>query len=119
LGETRKRLNNYINGTLLLTFSKYIYPQPGQLDNTFGHDGIVTTALKVNGTSQINSIVLQSDGKLVAAGVSNNGINADFTLARYTQDGSLDNSFGTNGIVITQIGDTNDCIESVVIQTDE
>ena len=105
--------------TLLLTFSKYIYPQAGQLDNTFGHDGIVTTALKVNGTSQINSIVLQSDGKLVAAGVSNNGINADFTLARYTQDGSLDNSFGTNGIVITQIGDTNDCIESVVIQTDE
>jgi uncharacterized delta-60 repeat protein len=103
---------------LLLAFSKNSYPQAGQLDNTFGQGGIVTTALNVNGKSQINSIAMQSDGKLIAAGVSNNGTNADFTIARYNPDGSLDNSFGINGIVITQIGDTNECIQSVKIQTD-
>lgn len=114
----KKLIIFFITFALLMIFSKRTYPQAGQLDSTFGQGGIVTTALSVNGTSQVNSIVLQSDGKLVAAGVSNNGINADFTLARYNQNGSLDNSFGINGIVITQIGDTNDCIESVVIQPD-
>ena len=103
---------------LLVAFLKNSYPQAGQLDNTFGQGGIVTTALNVSGKSQINSIALQSDGKLIAAGVSNNGTSADFTIARYNPDGSLDNSFGINGIVITQIGDTNECIESVVIQPD-
>ena len=40
------------------------------------------------------------------AGYSGSSTNHDFTLARYNPDGSLDPSFGVNGIVISEFGRT-------------
>jgi uncharacterized delta-60 repeat protein len=54
------------------------------------------------GIAGVRSLIIQNDLKIVAVGFSDNGINSRyFTLARYNTNGSLDNSFGTNGIVIT------------------
>ena len=39
--------------------------------------------------------------------LTNNGTDDDFALVRYYVDGSVDNTFGTNGIVITPISDTD------------
>ena len=59
------------------------------------------------------SVASQNDGKLVAAGFTNNGTDDDFALVRYYVDGSVDNTFGTNGIVITPISDTDNRARSL------
>ena len=89
---------------------------PISLDTSFGTGGIVTTPIEIN--AEANSVVMQSDGKIVVAGYSNNGFNDDFAVARYDEDGSLDEFFGTGGVVKTNICDgcTNSIATSVVIQ---
>ena len=58
------------------------YNSNGCLDTSFDTDGKVTTDFGSNG-DQAYAVALQSDGKIVVAGVANNGINFDFALARY------------------------------------
>ena len=55
-------------------------------------------------TERAYSVAIQSDGKIVAAGHSDNGSNDDFALVRYNTDGSLDTSFDSDGKVTTAIG---------------
>ncbi|HSK72137.1 MAG TPA: FG-GAP-like repeat-containing protein, partial [Pyrinomonadaceae bacterium] len=92
------------------------YNRDGSLDTTFGTGGIVTTL--IGSTSTARAIALQADGKIVVAGVSSNGTNADFALARYNRDGSLDTTFGTDGKITPPIGDGSEAANAVVIQTD-
>ena len=54
------------------------------------------------------SVAIQSDGKIVVAGYSNNGSNDDFALVRYNTDGTLDTSFHSDGKVTTAIGSSAD-----------
>jgi uncharacterized delta-60 repeat protein len=75
---------------------------PGDRDPSFGKDGRVVTAVGDSPYSTANAVAVQSDGKIVAAGVADQGI--DFAVARYLSDGSLDPTFGTGGIVTTSIG---------------
>src|SRR5215475_2873917 len=61
----------------------------GSLDTTFGRNGVTTTSGVSGGF--VNSILLQSDGKiLVFAG--------NAAVLRYTASGALDPTFGSNGI---------------------
>ena len=54
----------------------------GDSDTSFGTGGKVTTAIG-SGNDFANSVAIQSDGKIVAAGSSRIGSNNDFTLMRY------------------------------------
>ena len=93
------------------------YNTDGSLDSNFDSDGKVTT--EVGSTNDYAlSVAIQSDGKIVAAGYSNNGSNDDFALVRYNTDGSLDASFDGDGKVITAIGGGADYALSVAIQSD-
>lgn len=89
----------------LTRFALARYNPDGSLDHSFGSGGLVTTGIGPLGIATANALVLQSDGKIVAAGSNayDPGGGA-FALARYNPDGSLDNSFGSGGIVITDIG---------------
>jgi uncharacterized delta-60 repeat protein len=70
------------------------YTQPGTLDRNFGDTGI---ALNKTLEGTINIIGLQSDAKIIAAG--GGSINGSlFLLARYNVDGTIDSSFGSNGV---------------------
>jgi uncharacterized delta-60 repeat protein len=60
----------------------------GTRDTTFG---VLGTTI-IPGTRHVESAVLQPDGKIVLAGMSN------FTLARLLPNGSLDTTFGSGGI---------------------
>ncbi len=71
------------------------YNADGSLDSTFGTGGKVTTNF-FNGVDAAYSVKLQSDGKIVAAGVSG-GTSTAFGLARYNVNGSLDSTFGSGG----------------------
>jgi uncharacterized delta-60 repeat protein len=54
----------------------------GGMDNEFGIDGIVHSSL-VTGDDSALGVTVQADGKIVAAGVTNNGSNDDFGVARF------------------------------------
>ena len=71
----------------------------GQADATFGTGG---TAL-VGGGAALFSVVVQPDGKLVAAGYSlGSGTAGQLVLARFTTAGQPDATFGTNGVTLVQ-----------------
>lgn len=75
----------------------YGFAQVGSLDPGFGSGGIVTTDFH-NYIDVLRDIAIQSDGKIVAAGLSYTvSTKSDFALARYKTDGSLDKTFGTGG----------------------
>jgi uncharacterized delta-60 repeat protein len=92
------------------------YNANGTLDLTFGTNGIATTDLQLGSDDFAYDIALQADGKIVLAGSSDNGSDKDAALVRYNTDGTLDMSFGTNGVVLTDFdsGDA-DAIRTVKI----
>lgn len=90
----------------------------GSLDTqTFGTDGKVTTNLGST-DDVIRALASESNGKIVAAGYYHNGSNYDFAVARYATNGSLDTSFGSDGIVTTAIGSGHDYAYAVAVQSD-
>ncbi len=97
-------------------FAVVRYNSDGALDTGFDGDGIVTTPIGIN--EEGYSVAIQSDGKIVVAGCSNNGSNYDFAVVRYNSDGSLDNGFDGDGKVTTPIGTGDDYGTSVAIQND-
>ena len=88
----------------------------GNLDTTFGTGGTVITNIG-NNHDVAKSVTIQSDGKIVVAGSSVNGIYSDFAMVRYNTDGSLDTSFGNGGKVTSSIGNGNDFGMSVAIES--
>ncbi|MBK7346136.1 MAG: hypothetical protein IPI98_04300 [Chitinophagaceae bacterium] len=80
------------------------YNTNGSLDNTFDTDGIVTTAFSGSNGDIANALLIQTDGKIILAGSHHNGSTQDFAIARYNSNGSLDNSFDTDGKLATAIG---------------
>ena len=96
---------------------------PGSLDATFGTAGTVTTDIG-SGATRAKAVALQSDGKIVAAGWAI-GSGADFALARYNADGTLDDTFGEvvsgstrSGKAITSFSSGNDQAYAVAVQSD-
>lgn len=98
-------------------FAVVRYNADGSLDNSFDGDGKLTTPIGTS-TDVAKSIALQSDGKIVVAGYSNNGNDFDIALARYNPDGSLDTSFDVDGKLTTGIGTDGDYGQGVAIQSD-
>src|SRR5215470_20040936 len=95
------------------------YNTDGSLDASFGNGGKVTTIFPNAVRSGAHAVVLQPDGKIVAAGWTYSPANASFALARYNSDGSLDAAFGSGGKVATSLGDA-DSVEAfaIAIQAD-
>ena len=88
------------------------YNTNGRLDETFGKGGVQINDFG-SSNNIINSIAIQSDGKIVAGGSSDN----NFTIARYNIDGSLDKTFGINGVKNYYFIKKN-YVNSIVIQPD-
>jgi uncharacterized delta-60 repeat protein len=97
-------------------FALIRYTSTGALDNTFGTGGKVISPIGL-GDDVGRSMAIQSDGKIVVAGYASTGTR-DFALARYTSAGVLDNTFGTDGKVLSPIGLSDDYGFSVAIQSD-
>jgi uncharacterized delta-60 repeat protein len=71
------------------------------------------------GADEADALAIQSDGKLVAAGFTNNGgANDDFALLRYNTDLTLDVSFDGDGIATTAFGGAEDRANAIAIQLD-
>ena len=80
------------------------YTAGGQLDTSFGQNGIVEGSyveVTLYKEKYINSVIIDSSDRIVVGGVLDN----NYALARFTDSGILDTSFGTNGFVTnTSIG---------------
>ena len=99
------------------SFALAKYHSNGALDNSFGTNGKVITNVTSN-DAEATALTMQSDGKIVIGGYIGNGVNDDFGLARYNANGTLDATFGTNGIVETAVGDSDEAIYSLAVQPD-
>lgn len=90
----------------------------GSLDSTFGYWGQVTTDFGASCSGGLYdsdySLVLQPDGKIIAAGDSN----GDFAIARYHSSGSLDVSFDYDGKVSTDFDGQLDRGYAAALQPD-
>lgn len=93
------------------------YRANGRLDTGFGTGGKVTTAFG-GLDDRARAVVVQGDGKLVAAGYALGETSRDFALARYQPNGSLDAGFGTGGKVTTDFTGFVDEANGVAVQTD-
>lgn len=102
----------------ILFVSNQIFAQPGSLDYTFGQGGKVTTNI-----SQLFNfgykLLPQPDGKIIQIGFSApSKYHGNFSVVRYDTNGSLDATFGINGIVETSFGIDEDVAFSGVLQPD-
>lgn len=75
------------------------YEADGSLDSTFSADGVRWTNFGRNAEAA-EAVAIQPNGRIVIAGMAT--YYERFALARYMPDGSLDTSFGVNGLVQTR-----------------
>lgn len=78
---------------LMTLLGSHVIAQSGNVDSTFGTNGLVLTN-QGSWAMLGRDIIKQSNGKIIVCGGGNNMV----ILARYNPDGTLDPSFGTGGI---------------------
>jgi uncharacterized delta-60 repeat protein len=89
----------------------------GTPDASFGAGGQVLIDFD-DSDDTINSLALQTNGDLVAAGSATISGVVEIGLARLLPTGVLDRRFGTNGLVTTSVRDLFDSATSVAIESD-
>jgi uncharacterized delta-60 repeat protein len=91
---------NYYAGNSSLALARLT--PTGALDNTFSGDGKYTLNL-IHKSLACQKILLQPNGKIIAAGqldtIIDPNFHDEFFAARLNIDGTIDNTFGTGGIV--------------------
>jgi len=102
---------------MLLFASSYASAKAGQLDTTFANGGLFVAP---SSKSTENAVALQSDGKIVVAGIGVLGNAFADVLLRLNSDGTLDKNFGTGGVVDVSPGNTVEITGffAVAIQSD-
>jgi uncharacterized delta-60 repeat protein len=89
------------HGSLLLAR----FDPAGTLDPTFGDGGIVQT--QIGEAVRTGKMLLDGGGRIVITGATDTGATTSAFAARYLSDGSLDATYGSDGIVtFTAGGDT-------------
>ena len=90
------------------------YNPDGSLDQTFGNGGLVKTDF--NEMESARAVAIQTDGKIVVAGsISRFDGTSDFAIVRYHEDGTLDSSFGQDGLVTTDFYNTDNFAADLAI----
>ncbi|MFK7821905.1 MAG: Calx-beta domain-containing protein, partial [Planctomycetaceae bacterium] len=74
------------------------FNEEGSIDTSFGIDGLASVGFGGDASDLINDIALQQDGKIVAVGTTEDGLSR-FAIARFNADGTLDTSFGDDGLI--------------------
>jgi len=93
------------------------YTSDGELDEDFGADGLV--AADFGGYwAEARAVAVQPDGKIVAAGVWDDGYGSCFAVARFDDEGALDAGFGTGGLAAAAFDGYGAYAYAVAIQSD-
>lgn len=95
------------------------YLPDGELDKTFGVNGIAITPVGPVGDGGASGVVIQPDGKIVVVGGANDANqNATFAAARYLPNGTLDPAFGDGGTLLVLIPGGDAGASAVALQPD-
>ncbi len=89
----------------------------GDVDTTFGYEGLAR--ININYTDSASAVVERPDGKLIIVGYSSAPAPSNLSpiVLQLTENGTLDNTFGTNGATQPLIG-VNGSSHGVVLQND-
>jgi uncharacterized delta-60 repeat protein len=92
------------------------YLPNGTFDPAFAGGGSVTTNVD---DGSVRAVLVQPDGKIIVAGHSYTGGtgHVDFTLVRHLPDGTLDPSFGGDGLVSSDFGSVS-TVHDLLLQPD-
>ena len=96
-----------------LTISRY--STEGVLDTTFGNDGLRVLNFTPGALEEARAVAIQTDKKIVVGGFDFVAGRKRLILARYSEDGNLDFSFGLNGKVITGVPHHSAIIDDIEI----
>jgi uncharacterized delta-60 repeat protein len=98
------------------------YNSSGELNRTFGNDGIVITNIsgRVASTDWVRGVTIQRDGKILVVGYTQRAgaQETGLSLLRYHTDGSLDRNFGNSGIVTSYGGNKDKRGHALAVQAD-
>ena len=93
------------------------YNPDGSLDSSFDGDGVWTHTTGFPNEGFL-SVVVQSDGKLLAGGISHDGVTNYADLVRLNADGTFDNGFGGDGLIRTDVGPDASSWQEVILEPD-
>jgi uncharacterized delta-60 repeat protein len=93
------------------------YLPDGRLDRSFGGDGRVTTDVSPS-AEQFTDVVVQPDGRIVAAGWAEVSLVPVFDAVRYTTAGRLDATFDGDGISRVDVAPGADRARAIARQGD-
>ena len=90
----------------------------GDLDTALAGGTVLHDFL--HGDDMAFAMALQNDGKVLLAGRADSGgaTGNDFAVWRFLDNGSIDTSFGSGGVVLTDMGSAFDSINAIAVQGD-
>jgi uncharacterized delta-60 repeat protein len=96
----RPRAIHFLLMLILSLLPAIAFTAPGDLDTAFNApNGFVLFNGSGNNRDRGIELAIQADGKIVVMGYSNNGKDDDIMVLRYNPDGTMDNTFGSGGVV--------------------
>jgi uncharacterized delta-60 repeat protein len=100
----------------------------GTADTTFGSNGVVRVDFSAGGVvsstfsdglwDEASKLVVQTDGKIIIGGFTQVAGVFRYAPVRLLSDGSLDTTFGVNGLLSTPFTTQNDLARSIALQDD-
>lgn len=94
------------------------YNTDGSLDASFGTGGKVTVDF-MGQADEASSVLIQADGKIVVGGKTFDGTDEDFALIRLNTNGTMDNTFGGMGYMVTNFFGGDESITGLALQADQ
>ena len=105
------------NGEMDMLFAAFT--SAGQLDTTFGTQGVTLVSYGPGSTESANALAQQTDGALVATGTGpGTSFVSSMAVVRLTSSGALDTTFDGDGLAIVEFGATQSEATSLAIQSD-
>lgn len=92
------------------------YNTNGTIDSSFNGTGKVVTAITGSTNARAYAIALLPNDKIILSGYANIGGKNKMAMVRYSANGIVDSTFGSNGIVTTAIGTLDDRSTSILLQ---
>jgi uncharacterized delta-60 repeat protein len=110
---------NYPNPDNIIKFSVVELTTTGQQDLSFGKNGVASAPFDAQDYALVNAMVVQSNGKIILGGALEDTYTSptDFAVVRFTRNGIVDSSFGSNGVARTIFGGF-DIVNSLALQSD-
>jgi uncharacterized delta-60 repeat protein len=122
--------NTFSLSETLMDFAVVRYDSSGNIDHTFGNNGIQITDINCGNWDVANAMVIDDQDRIVLVGyttepyfigeydISENDISGNFAIIRYDVNGNLDTSFGHCGTGIVETDVTSDGAKATSVSID-